>query len=95
MKNSLENEKIESELQNKTLDLKAVKPEYLEAIYSDEKIQTMTDGKYQAHIRSAIIELLSMNVSLNKVNDVIRIVLRKSAGKMLSACHQKAFLVNF
>ena len=59
------------------LDLKEKELSYLETVLNDEKIQTFEDGKYLDHVRLTVMELLSMNVSVNKVNDVIRTVINR------------------
>ena len=50
-------------------------------LLEDEKIVTFERGRYSNDTREIIIELLSLNVSMNKVNDVIKIVLKKLAKK--------------
>ena len=47
----------------------------------DDVISTFENGKYTDEIREAIMELLQMNVSMTKVKNVIRTVLKKLAGK--------------
>ena len=50
-------------------------------MYEDDTISTFENGEYLDYVRVTIMELLSMNVSLNKVNEVIRIVLKGLLGK--------------
>ena len=50
-------------------------------LLEDEKIVTFERGRYSNDIREVIMELLSLNVSMNKVNNVIKIVLKKLAKK--------------
>ena len=54
-----------------------------------KKIQTFADGKYSDDVRLTIMELLSMNVSLSKVN-VIRTVLSRLAHKDIDRLPSKA-----
>ncbi|XP_047126660.1 uncharacterized protein LOC100206568 [Hydra vulgaris] len=53
-------------------------------LLEDEEIVTFERGGYSNDIREVIMELLSLNVSMNKVNDVIKIVLKKLAKKTVS-----------
>ncbi|XP_065679669.1 uncharacterized protein LOC136094052 [Hydra vulgaris] len=50
----------------------------------DEEIVTFERGRYSNDIREVIMELLSLNVSMNKVTDVIKIVFKKLAKKEIS-----------
>ena len=56
----------------------------------DEAISTFEDGKYVDEVREVIMDLLGMNVSMSKVNEVIRTVLKKLTGKSLSRLPSKA-----
>ena len=47
----------------------------------DPEIEIFEDGKYKDSIRPTIMELLASNVSLSKVDEVIRTVLQNIAGK--------------
>ena len=47
----------------------------------DEKIVTFERGRYPNDIREVIMELLLLNISMNKVNAVIKVVLKKLAKK--------------
>ena len=51
------------------------------ALLQDDEIVTFQDGKYCNDVREVIMELLSLNVSMGKVNDVIKVVLAKLAKK--------------
>ena len=55
----------------------------LTCLLEDDTISTFEDGKYADEVREVIMELLAMNVSMSKVNDVIWTVLKKLAGKSL------------
>ena len=44
-------------------------------------IKTFAGSKYEDYVRQTIMELLAMNVSVNKVNDVITTVLKRFTGK--------------
>eukprot|EP00057_Strongylocentrotus_purpuratus_P011916 XP_011666390.1 PREDICTED: uncharacterized protein LOC105439273 [Strongylocentrotus purpuratus] len=54
------------------------------ALVEDPEIETFENGKYSNSIRLTIMELLSSNVSLSKVDTVIRTVLRNLVGKEVS-----------
>ena len=81
IKDKVEDDKIDLELKRKKLELKEKEIDYLETLLNDEKIQTFADGKYYDDVRLTIMELSSMNVSLSKVNDVVRTVLSRLAHK--------------
>ena len=53
-------------------------------LMEDNEIITFKEGKYTNEIQEVIMELLALNVSMNKVNDVIRVVLKKLANKEVS-----------
>ena len=55
----------------------------------DETISTFKDDKYVDEVREVIMALLAMNVSMSKVNEVIRTVLKILAGKSLSRLPSK------
>ncbi|XP_070574015.1 uncharacterized protein [Ptychodera flava] len=55
--------------------------EQLSDILEDKDIITFCDGKYVPEIREVVMELLSLNVSMNAVNKVITTVLSKLAKK--------------
>ena len=74
--------KLESsadELKEKNKEL-----EQLTCLLEDETITTFENGKYVDEVREVIMDLLAMNVSMNKVNEVIRMVLQTLAGKSIS-----------
>ena len=90
IKDKVEDDKIDLELKRKNLELKEKEIDYLETLLNDEKIQTFADGKYSDDVRLTIMELLSMTVSLSKVNDVIRTVLSRLAHKYIDRLPSKA-----
>ena len=90
IKGKVEDNKIDLELKRKNLELKEKELDYLETLLNDEKIQTFADGKYSDDVRLTIMELLSMNVSLSKVDDVIRTVLSRLAYKDIDRLPSKA-----
>ena len=57
--------------------------ECLIALDADE-VKSFEDGRFTDSIRRTIMELLSCNVSMNKVNTVIRTVLKNLAGKTVT-----------
>ena len=83
--NILKLESCAKELKEKNKEL-----EQLTCLLEDDTISTFEDGKYVDEVREVIMELLAMNVSMSKVNDVIRTVLKKLAGKSLSRLPSKA-----
>ena len=52
----------------------------LESLLDDREVLIFENGRYVHEIREVIMTLISMNVSMNSVNDVIRVVLKKLAG---------------
>jgi len=78
-KKAKELESCAKELKEKNKEL-----EQLTCLLEDETINTFEDGKYVDEVREVIMDLLAMNVSMSKVNEVIRTVLKKLAGKSLS-----------
>ena len=90
IKDLLEDEKIELELHKKDIELKQKELEYLESILKDEKTQTFANGKYADEVRLTVMELLSMNVSINKVNAVIKVVLNRLAKKDIDRLPSKS-----
>ena len=89
LRENIEDEKSELKLRQKELDLKEKELSYLETVLNDEKIQTFEDGKYLDHVRLTVMELLSMNVSVNKVNDVIRTVINRLTNKKIDRLPSK------
>ena len=63
-------------LERKNKDL-----EQLIVLLEDDKITSFQEGRYNDTIRRTIMALLAQNVSMNKVNVVIRTVLKNLAGK--------------
>ena len=72
-----------ADLQKNIEDLNRENKELQELIclLQDEEIIVFQNGRYCDDIRETIMELLNMNVSMNKVNDVIKLVLKNLAGK--------------
>jgi len=85
--NILKLESCAKELKEKNKEL-----EQLTYLLEDDTISTFEDGKYVDEVREVIRELLAMNVLMSKVNEVIRTVLKKLAGKSLSRLPSKAVL---
>ena len=56
----------------------------------DETITTFEKGKYVDEVQEVIMDLLAMNVSMSKVNEVIRTVLQKLGRKSISRLPSKA-----
>ena len=56
----------------------------------DETITTFEKGKYEDEVQEVIMDLLAMNVSMSKVNEVIRTVLQKLGRKSISWLPSKA-----
>ena len=54
------------------------------SLLEDEEIVTFQDGCYCDEVREVIMDLLSMDVSMNQVNNVIKTVLKKLANKSVS-----------
>ena len=52
----------------------------LKSLLDDREVLTFENGRYVNEIREVIMTLISMNVSMNSVNDVIRVVLKKLSG---------------
>ena len=50
--------------------------EQLVALCNSDEVVTFADGRFTDEIREVIMNLVALNVSINKVNDVIRVVLR-------------------
>lgn len=64
--NILKLESCAKELKEKNKEL-----EQLTCLLEDETISTFEDGKYVDEVREVIMDLLAMNVSMSKVNEVI------------------------
>ena len=63
--------------------------EQLTCLLEDDTITTFENGKLD-EVREVIMDLLAMNVSMSKANEVIRTVLQKLAGKSISRLPSKA-----
>ena len=85
-------EKVDISLRSKHLDEKEKELEVLDALLNDSQIQTFADGKYHDYVRLTVMELLSMNVSMNKVNEVITTVLSRFTGKIPDKLPSKGLL---
>ena len=87
-----ENETRLIEMQNKIKELGKSNDELekLQALMEDDLVTSFVDGRYTNTVREVIMELLSMNISMNKVNDVIKTVLKKLAGKDIERLPTKA-----
>ena len=83
--NILKLESCAKELNEKNKEL-----EQLTCLLEDETISTFEHGKCVDEVREVIMDLLAMNVSMSKVNEVIRTVLKKLTGKSLSRLPSKA-----
>lgn len=56
----------------------------------DKEIVSFEDGRYNDEIRATVIELLSLNVSIGKIDQVIRTVLKKLGGKEIGRLPSQA-----
>ena len=65
-----------SSLEEENRDMEA-----LIELLDDDEIVSFKDGRYSNEVREVIMELLSLNVSMAKVNQVIKVVLNKLAKK--------------
>ena len=74
-----------NELSNKvaTLDNENKELNDLISLLEDSEIVTFQDGRFSNDIREVIMELLSLNVSMAKVNEVIKVVITKLAKKTI------------
>ena len=79
----MQEERDEMDLRKKEIEIKEKEIEYLQIMLNDDEIKTFENGKYTDNIRLTIMELLSMNVSFNKVNDVIRAVIKRLTNKSI------------
>lgn len=66
-------ESCAAELKKKNNEL-----EQLACLLEDETISTIEDGQYVAMVREVIMDLLVLNVSMSKVNEEIRTVLKQN-----------------
>ena len=85
----IDKERLEIEVKKNELEIKEKELDYLQSILEDETIQTFHEGKYNDEIRLCIIELLSMNVSINKVNEVIQTVVKRLTNKKIDKLPSK------
>ena len=87
-----ENETRMIEMQNKIKELGKSNGELekIQALMEDDLVTSFVDGRYTNTVREVTMELLSMNISMNKVNDVIETVLKKRAGKDIERLPTKA-----
>ena len=67
----------------KFLERRAKELQELIDLMEDDSIMTFEDGRYNDSIRQTVMELLSQNVSMNKVSSVIRTVIKNLAGKFI------------
>ena len=65
-----------SQLRSENKDL-----EQLVAVLEDDGVVTFADGRFTDEIREVIMNLVALGVSINKVNDVIHVVMRTLANK--------------
>ena len=63
--------------------------EQLTCLLEDKTITTFENCKYVDEVPEVIMDFLAMNVSMSKVNEVIRTVLQKLAGKSISRIPSK------
>ena len=61
------------------LEVENRKLEQLVPLFQDNELVTFVGGRYTDDIREFVMELLSLDVSMNKVNDVIKVALKKLA----------------
>ncbi|XP_065656137.1 uncharacterized protein LOC136081830 [Hydra vulgaris] len=86
MKDVISLEKEVVSLYSKTNILKEENLELqkLVSLLDDDEVITFEDGRYSDDIQETIMKLLLMNVSMNSVNEVIKVVLNKLAKKNIS-----------
>ena len=84
-KNSNDQDQINLyEEQLKNLEDENRELEHLVALLEENGIVTFQDGRYCDEVRKVIMDLLSMDVSMSQVNNVIKTVLKKLADKNVS-----------
>ena len=76
----IENELKELTAKTESLNRENGELEKLVTLLQDDEVVTFQDGKY-CDVREVVMKLLSLNVGVNKVDDVIKVVLRKLAKK--------------
>ena len=89
LKAEVAQEQNEIELKVKEIKIKQKELDYLQTVLDSQQIQTFHDGKYNDNIRLCIMELLSMNVSVNKVNEVIQTVIKRLTDKVIDRLPSK------
>ena len=87
----IDKERLEIEVKKNELEIKEKEFDYLQSKLEGETIQTFHEGKYNDEICLCIIELLSMNVSINKVNEVIQTVVKSLTNKKIDKLPSKGF----
>ncbi|XP_047136822.1 centromere-associated protein E-like [Hydra vulgaris] len=81
---SLEKEVVSLYSKTNILKEENLELQKLVSLLDDDEVITFEDGRYSDDIRETIMKLLSMNVSMNSVNEVIKVVLNKLAKKNIS-----------
>ena len=77
--NSLNNPEKDTDSPHTRVLSKENKDFNLSSLLHDRRIITFQNGRYSNDIREVIMELVSLNVCMNKLNDVIITVLKKLA----------------
>ena len=85
-----EYDELEKKLENMVAENKELRD--IISLMENDEIVTFENEKYKNEICEVIMSLLSMNVSINKVNDVIRTVLKNLAGKSVSHLPSKGLI---
>ena len=81
----IENELQELTAKTESLNRENGELEKLVTLLQDDEVVTFQDGKYCDDVREVVMKLLSLNVDVNKVDDVIKVVLRKLAKKEVTS----------
>ena len=79
--NLLRNEVEEFRQQIKSLESKNRALEQLVQILKNPVVTTFQDGKYANDVRECVMALLSLNVSIDKIDQVVKVILNKLAKK--------------
>ena len=74
--------------QSKSLESGNRALEQLSEIFRDPVVTTFQDGKYINDVRESVTALLSVNVSINKIDQLIKVILSKLAKNILKGYHQ-------
>lgn len=83
LKEELESEIFDLELKVKMAQARIGDLEQLNVLLESDVVKTFEDGKYCDEVRECIMSLITEhNVSLHKVNDVVRVLLQKPTGKL-------------